>query len=160
MLLWEKFSDVFYCLKKFEILPCKSLPVQKEFIRKKDLPVMTKVTNTSILLVISLLFSLLLGSCSTTWKASRKEEVPILTQDELIRPYIKLGRIQITREVYVADYAVTPDITAWGLAAVRQEAEKMGADAIILHEVTGRTTTYNIFPSTEYRATGFAIKFK
>ena len=121
---------------------------------------MIKVTNTSILFAISLFFSLLLGSCSTTWQASRSEGIPILTQDELIRPYTKLGRIQVTREVFFADYAVTPDITAWGLAAIQQEAEKMGADAIMLPEVTGRKTTYNIFPSTEYRATGFAIKFK
>lgn len=113
--------------------------------------------------VLFLLFALIitmLSSCSTAWQKTDNNGLPILTQDELIRPYTKLGRIQITREVFGADYAVTPDITAWGIAAVRQEAEKMGADAIMLPEVTGRTTTYNIFPSTEYRATGFAIKFK
>ena len=86
--------------------------------------------------------------------------MPILSQDELIRPYIKLGRIQVTREVYGTDYAVSPDITAWGLSAVRQEAAKLGADAVMLPEVTGRTITSGILPLTEYRATGFAIKFK
>jgi hypothetical protein len=121
---------------------------------------MTNINNTLISFTILILSVLFLCSCSTTWQTSRKEEPPVLTQDELIRPYTKLGRIQVTREVFGADYAITPDITAWGLAAVRQEAEKMGADAIMLHEVTGRTTTYIIFPSTEYRATGFAIKFK
>lgn len=86
--------------------------------------------------------------------------LPILTQEELIRPYVKIGRIQVTREVFGADYVISPDIIAWGHAAVRDEAEKMGADAILAAEVTGRTTFYNLFPSTEYRATGFAIKFK
>ncbi|MDD2367516.1 MAG: hypothetical protein PHN84_15295 [Desulfuromonadaceae bacterium] len=75
-------------------------------------------------------------------------------------PYTKIGRIQITREVYGADYAITPDITEWGHNAIRNEADKMGADAVISAEVTGRTTSYNLFPSTEYRATGIAVKFK
>jgi hypothetical protein len=102
----------------------------------------------------------MLCGCATIGQGSGGNALPILSQDELTRPYTKIGRIQITREVFGADYGVTPDIMAWGLDAVRQEAEKLGADAIISPEVTGRTTTYNIFPSTEYRATGFAIKFK
>jgi hypothetical protein len=36
----------------------------------------------------------------------------------------------------------------------------MGADAIMFPEMTGPTTTYRTIPSAEYRATGFAIKFK
>jgi hypothetical protein len=121
---------------------------------------MTKPVKRSILLTVLLLAVTISAGCSTTRSSSRADELPILSQDELIRPYIKLGRIQVTREVYGADYAVSPDITAWGLSAVRQEAAKLGADAIMLPEVTGRTTTSGIFPLTEYRATGFAIKFK
>ncbi|MEI7816432.1 MAG: hypothetical protein WCI45_04475 [Desulfuromonadales bacterium] len=113
-----------------------------------------------LLLIFFLLFAITLTSCSTTNKSSHASDLPILSQDELIRPYTKLARIQVTRETYGSDYSLTPDIKAWGLAAVRQEAEKMGADAIMLPEVTGRTTSYGILPSTEYRATGFAIKFK
>jgi len=86
--------------------------------------------------------------------------LPVLAQDELIRPYIKLGRIQVTREVFGSDYSLTPDIKAWGLAALQQEAEKMGADAVMLPEVTGRSSSNGIVPTTEYRATAFAIKFK
>ena len=86
---------------------------------------------------------------------------PILAQDELFRPYVKLGRIRITREVYgVLDSKIFPDIREWGYTAIRAEAEKMQADAVILPEVTGATTTYLFVPSTEYRATGVAIKFK
>ena len=120
---------------------------------------MIKLNKPSILFVFLLLFSSIC-SCSTTNQASYRNGLPILSQDELIRPYTKLGRIQITRETFGSDYSLSPDIMAWGLAAVRQEAEKMGADAIMLPEVTGRTTTTGIIPSTEYRATGFAIKFK
>ncbi|MFA7059281.1 MAG: hypothetical protein WC156_00505 [Pedobacter sp.] len=86
---------------------------------------------------------------------------PILAQDELFRPYAKLGRIRITREVYgIFDSKIFPDIREWGYSAIRAEAEKMRADAVILPEVTGATTTYLFLPSTEYRATGVAIKFK
>ena len=110
--------------------------------------------------IFLLTFSTLLNCCSTAKQTSHNDGLPILSQDELIRPYTKLGRIQVTRETFWSDYSLSPDIKAWGLAAVRHEAEQMGADAIMLPEVTGRTTTYGIIPSTEYRATGFAIKFK
>jgi uncharacterized protein YbjQ (UPF0145 family) len=86
---------------------------------------------------------------------------PIIAQDELARPYEKLGRVQASRQVYgIIDYQLTPDIRDWGLTAIREEAAKMGADAVILPEVTGHTDTYLVMPTTEYRATGVAIKFK
>ncbi len=110
--------------------------------------------------VIYFMLLLLLASCATTKQTSQDDGLPVLSQDELLRPYTKLGRIKVTREIFVTDYLFSPDIKAWGLAAVRHEAEKMGADAIMLLEVTGRTTNYGIIPSTEYQATGFAIKFK
>jgi len=121
---------------------------------------MININNSAILFVFLLLCTTLLSSCITTGVSGNNDGLPILSQDELIRPYTKLGRIQVTRETYGSDYSMPPDIKTWGLAVLRQEAEKMGADAIMLPEVTGRTTTYGIIPSTEYRATGFAIKFK
>ncbi|HIJ87701.1 MAG TPA: hypothetical protein HPP97_08455 [Desulfuromonadales bacterium] len=114
----------------------------------------------SILLIVLLILGAVSAGCSTFRHSPQSDELPILSQDELIRPYVKLGRIQVTREVYGTDYAIAADITAWGLSAVRQEAVKLGADAVMLPEVTGRSTTSGIFPVTEYRATGFAIKFK
>ena len=114
--------------------------------------------------IISLTFLLLFEmGCSTTNQNTSppRDLPPILAQDELLRPYTKLGRIQITREIYgIIDYKPNPDIREWGYTAIRTEADKMGADAVILPEVTGTTTTYLLVPSTEYRATGVAIKFK
>ena len=121
---------------------------------------MIKSNKPLILLLVLLLMSAVSTGCSTTRHSMNAEELPILSQDELIRPYIKLGRIQVIREVYGVDYSVSVGINAWGLAAVRQEAVKLGADAVMLPEVTGRTITSGILPLTEYRATGFAIKFK
>jgi hypothetical protein len=90
-----------------------------------------------------------------------RELPPILSQDELIRPHTKIGRIQITREVYgIVDPQMTPDIREWGYTAIRNEAAKMGADAVVLPEVSGRSITYLVIPTTEYRATGVAIRFK
>ena len=110
-----------------------------------------------------LLLALALGGCASIPGRAPvpKELPPILTQDELIRPYAKIGRIQITREVYgIIDPFITPDVRDWGYSAIRAEAAKMGADAVILPEVSGRNITYLVLPSTEYRATGIAIRFK
>jgi hypothetical protein len=121
---------------------------------------MKNINNPSILFIFLLMVSSLLNCCSLINQTSHNDGLPILSQDELIRPYTKLGRIQVTRETYWSDNTLSPEIKAWGLAAVRQEAEKMGADAIMLPEVTGHRNTNGLFPSTEYIATGFAIKFK
>lgn len=121
---------------------------------------MYKSIKRPILLMVLLLIGVVSTGCSSSRHGTRPDELPVLTQDELIRPYIKLGRIQVTREVYGSDYSISADINAWGLAAVRQEAAKLGADAVMMPEVTGHTITSGIFPLTEYRASGFAIKFK
>lgn len=121
---------------------------------------MSKLNNPTASCVILLVFFVFLNSCSSIRQTSHSDGLPILSQDELVRPYVKLGRIQVTREVYGSDYSLSSDIKAWGFNAIRQEAEKLGADAVTLAEVTGHTTTSGIIPSTEYRATGFAIKFK
>ena len=85
---------------------------------------------------------------------------PILAQDEVSRSYVKLGRIVITREVYIFDGLITSDVREWGFEAIRREAAKMGADAVVFPEVSGAHTMTSVLPATEYRATGIAIKFK
>jgi hypothetical protein len=113
-----------------------------------------------------LLLALLTGcSAIPITKPPNQDLPPILAQDELLRPYEKMGRIQITREVYFTDYDLKfdPKLQEWGLKALREEAQKMGADALIFPEVTSRQITIVIFPAfpaTEYRAAGVAIKFK
>jgi len=120
---------------------------------------MTRFRTLSILAGL-LLLVLLTGSCSRFGTTKTQEPPPILSEDELIRPFVKLGRIQVTREVYGSDYMAEADIREWGFAAVRAEAAKMGADAVILPEVSGRNATFMVLPATEYRASGVAIRFK
>jgi hypothetical protein len=126
----------------------------------KDVKAMYGAHYVISLLTALLLFSFLICGCSTTNSLHGTELPPVLAPDELTRPYTRLGRIQVTRETYGADYSLTPDIKLWGFTAVRQEAVKMNADAVVFVEVTGGTRLYGLIPSTEYRASGIAIKFK
>ena len=127
---------------------------------EKDWSLMNQLRITPVLVCL-LLLTLLTSSCSMFQSVPPHNLPPILSQDELIRPYVKLGRIEITREVYgIVDYALTPEIREWGYSAIRAEAAKMGADAVILPEVSGHTVTYLVMPTTEYHASGVAIRFK
>jgi hypothetical protein len=113
------------------------------------------------ILACLLFLVLFTGGCALLGVPCVRDLPPILAQDELIRPYVMIGRIQVTRDVYgVIDPLMTPEIREWGYTAIRTEAAKMGADAVILPEVSGRSVTYLVIPSTEYRATGVAIRFK
>ena len=85
---------------------------------------------------------------------------PILSHEELDRPFVKLGRIQVTREVYITDLEVSPNIHEWGSTALREEAQRMGADAVIYPEISGKSQNVVILPATEYRASGVAIRFR
>ncbi|MDR3579270.1 MAG: hypothetical protein P4L44_04825 [Oryzomonas sp.] len=113
--------------------------------------------------LLALVMTLLLVGCAGVDSNTRDDSSglpPIMTQDELVRPYIKLGRIQVTREVFTTDALIKTDVYDWGTAALRREAAKMGADAVIFPEVNGDKITNGLLPSTEFRATGVAIKFK
>ena len=107
---------------------------------------------------------LYLGGCSAIPIGKTVGDLPpVLAQDELLRPYSTLGRIAVIREVYFTDYSLEPNLQEWGLHALRSEAAKMGADAVILPEISSRPITvvlFPAFPASEYHARGVAIKFK
>jgi len=117
-----------------------------------------------VLLVLLTILSLLSGCSIIPVSTSASPHLPpILAQDELLRPYVTTGRIQVKREAYFTDYDTEPNLQEWGYRALQEEAAKMGADAVIFPEITTRATTIFIFPTTpatEYRVTGVAIKFK
>lgn len=118
------------------------------------------------LLILSLLPVIFLTSCAAVPPARQLGSLPpILAMDELLRPYEKLGKIQIVRKVQFADYDIQqdPNLHEWANSSLQAEAAKLGADAVILPEITSRQINIAIFPSfpaTEYRASGVAIKFK
>ncbi|MDD5107864.1 MAG: hypothetical protein PHC49_19890 [Desulfuromonadaceae bacterium] len=118
----------------------------------------------TVLLLVSILFTL--SGCAAVPvlnNTSTANLPPVMALEELRQqPYHKVGRILVTRKVYAADYAVAPTLQEWGLDALRLEAYKMDADAVILPEISSKESNifiFPVFPATEYRAAGVAIKF-
>jgi len=113
---------------------------------------------------VMLLTCFFLTACSTIPQTMQDAEnlPPILAQDEVLKPYVKIGRIEITREVYVTDYALEPNLQKWAQTSLRLEGSKLHADALIFPEVTSRQLNilfFAAFPATEYKASAIAIRF-
>lgn len=86
---------------------------------------------------------------------------PVLAQDEVLKPYDKLGTITVRRDRYGDPEALlTPDDYQWAYQALREKAAEMHADAVILPEVTVEATTYLFYPTSHVTGKGVAIKFK
>ncbi len=107
---------------------------------------------------------ILLNGCAAVpaFNAGTANLPPVMSLEELHQPYKKIGRIQVSRTVYGTDYALSPNLYEWGLDALRREAAKMEADAVILPEISSKELNIFLFPSfpaTEYRANGVAIRF-
>lgn len=107
------------------------------------------------------LFGLVVMSagCATT-KTYTGDLPPILAQDELLRPYMKVADVEVRRERIGAPTDISPEDYAWGYDALRKEAARIGADAVILPELSVETQHYVVIPSSEMRAKGVAIKFR
>ena len=111
-----------------------------------------RITTSVVSLSLTVFFCLIVTSACSTFIPSRGQDLPpVLAQDELIRPYTKLGRIQVTRETYGSDYSLTPDVKAWGFTAVRQEAAKIGA--VILSSFVIKITGLSSFIFTIMQVT-------
>jgi len=116
-----------------------------------------KRTGLSLMLLSVLSFS---NGCATTGRKTVENLPPILSQAELQRPYDKMGVITVQRERYGAPGDLKAADYEWGYRVLRQEAAKMGADAVIYPEIKGERETYILFPSSEMTARGVAIKFR
>lgn len=111
-----------------------------------------------IFLPVLLLLVTALGGCTKV--AIRRDAPPVLAQDELLRPYQKVGTIEVHRVRYGAREDLTPADYNWANDALRAEAAKIGADAVILPEVKVEMETFIFFPRSEMTARGTAIKFR
>ncbi len=114
---------------------------------KRDLP------------VLLLLFVILLGGGCATARLNVNSP-PVLTQDELLRPYYKVGVIEVRRSRYGDRADLSLEDYSWAKDALRAEAAKIEADAVILPEVSVEVHRYIFFPKSEMRAKGTAIKFR
>ena len=109
--------------------------------------------------LIVLLTVLALAACATT-PVPYQSLPPILTQEQLERPYAKVGMLQVSRDRFGSVEDLSPDDYDWAYRSLREEAQKIGADAVILPEVRVNVTSYLLFPSSEIIATAVAVKFR
>jgi hypothetical protein len=123
----------------------------------------SQIAVRTVLFLVAVLFTLCgCAAVPVLNNTSTANLPPVMALEELRQPYHKVGRILVTRKVYAADYAVAPTLQEWGLDALRLEAYKMDADAVILPEISSKESNifiFPVFPATEYRAAGVAIKF-
>lgn len=110
-------------------------------------------------LVLCLLAALLLAGCASTGRYGRALP-PIFTQEQLSRPYVTIGQVTVSRERYGAPEDIDPADYEWANQALREEAAKVDADAIIFPEVKVQHNTYIFFPSSEITAQATAIRFR
>ena len=116
----------------------------------------SKRTLSALLAVVALLLA-----CGCASMQVRSENLPpVLTQDELLRPYHKVAVIEVHRERYGSPGDFTPADYSWSYQALQREAAKIGADAVILPEVKVNLEDYTFFPTSEMTAKGIAIKFE
>ena len=85
---------------------------------------------------------------------------PVLTQDEVVRPYQKVAVLEVTRERYGSSEDINPGDYEWAYQALREQAAKLNADAVILPEIKVEIRSYILFPSSDIKAKGVAIKFR
>jgi len=101
------------------------------------------------------------GCASTPQPVAKKELPPVLSREEVLRPYQKVAVVEVHRTRYGSPSDLTPQDYAWVYDALRQEASRLGADAVIFPEVKVEVEqNYIMFPSSEMRGKGVAIKFQ
>ncbi|MBT1076194.1 hypothetical protein [Geobacter grbiciae] len=119
-------------------------------------------TRTARLVRLVAASALLTAACATITPATAPDPnrlPPVLAQDEIIRPYTKLGTVEVSRERLGHIDDLKNEADEWAYDALGTEAAKLGADAIILPEVQAKKGSYLFFPSTSIKAKGIAIRF-
>ncbi|GAB7027592.1 YbjQ family protein [Geotalea toluenoxydans] len=85
---------------------------------------------------------------------------PLLAQDEVVRPFTKLAVVQVSRQRFGTSYDLKTEDYGWAYEALREEAAKIGADAVIFSEVKLEASSYLLFPMATVDARGTAIRFR
>lgn len=119
---------------------------------------MLRLFKPRLQVLLLLCVSLSAGGCATA--TLNVNGPPILAQDELIRPYQKVGVIEVRRARYGDRSDLALEDYNWARDALRAEAAKIGADAVIFPEISVEVQRYIFFPKSEMKAKGTAIKFR
>ncbi len=83
-----------------------------------------------------------------------------MAQDELQRPYIKLGELVCSRQRLGSVDGLTTQDYEWAYRELRTAAGRLGADAVMLPEVRVEQNTFLFLPLGEVKAKGVAIRFR
>ena len=105
----------------------------------------------------------LITACTTLDKLNNNHtntDPPILSQEQLQRPFVKVGTLEVTRNFLWSMRQLEAADLSWGFRALQKEAYKLSADAVILPEITAVTRSFALVPYTEIRARGIAIQFR
>lgn len=103
---------------------------------------------------------LIVAGCATTSTQPPEQLPPLLAQDELLRPYAKVATLEVRRTRWGHSDDLAPDDYSWAYEALRREAARIGADAVIIPEVRVRVENYYSYPVSEMNAKGIGIKFQ
>ena len=103
--------------------------------------------------------TVILSGCGTVRHQPRALP-PIMTQEELQRPYVKLGVLEYSRERIGNVEGLTSQDYEWAYKELREGALRLEADAVILPEVRFEQSSFLLFPSGEIKAKGVAIRFR
>lgn len=109
-------------------------------------------------IVVALVAGILLTACAGL-QQSATQPVVIKAEDLVGRGYERLGQVQVTRERLGADVLTTDDF-GWASGALQEEAQKMGADAILQPELFIKSESLLFIPLTVIRARATAIRFR
>lgn len=113
---------------------------------------------TAKAIVAVLVAGILLTAC-TGLQQSTMQPVVIKAEDLVGRGYERIGQVQVTRERLGVD-VLTADDFGWANGALQEEAQKMGADAILQPELFIKSESLLFIPVTEIRARATAIRFR
>jgi len=109
--------------------------------------------------VLLLALGMLVVSGCASVTVHKENLPPVLTQNEIFRPYHKIANLQVSRQRYGAVTDISPEDYKWAYEALAVEAQRMGADAVMLPEITVELDNYVMFPTSHINARGVAIKF-
>lgn len=99
------------------------------------------------------------AGCATTRQISSLYP-PIMELDELKRDYQKIAIIEFSSERFGNVAVITSEDYDRAISELRERAQSVGADAVILPEVRSESDTSLFFPSSRILAKGLAIKFR
>jgi uncharacterized protein YbjQ (UPF0145 family) len=83
-----------------------------------------------------------------------------MAKEEIQVPYTKLGTLEFSRERLGTVPGLTTQDYEWAHAELREGARSLGADAVLVPEIRIEQSTFFLFPASEIKVKGTAVKFR